>query len=604
MKRNQRLAIIGSGASAIYLLKHLLDHAEILIQQLSEISIIEKSPIMGMGMPYSPLNADKYNMSNISSEELPELDIPLVQWMKEQDCEFLRSLGVEDETISESEVYSRLALGRYLNSQYQTLVGKLRIAGFTVRESPGCEVTDIKKSQNGDTFKLVIQNESLADFDRVIIATGHRWPQEDKPEQGYYASPWPISKLIPEGGKYINFEIGTLGASLSAFDVVSSLSHRHGKFIEGLGKWSFTPYPGAEDFKITMHAANGMLPHLQFAQVKPMRLIYRHVTRESLLELIDENGFLRLDTFYDQVCRPALADAFEKDNMSEMATKLAAPHFGLELFIETMSAKHDYANAFKGMRIEMVEAEDSVKNERPVHWKELMDDLIYTLNFHCELMPAEDHLKLKSVVMPFLMNVIAAMPLDSANTILALYDAGKLDIISGRAKISDNQDEKGKTTVEIDDDGKHSTASYGMFIDCTGQKPLELEEYPFPSLVKDGLIRKARASFADPDAATDLPEDKKEHLFQDDGELVLHTGGVDIDGTYRLVGKDGIPDPRLHDIAFPHTSGVRPYSYGLQACSATSEIVVSAWAQEIMKGMPGTQEEGPPTEIYEEISKE
>ncbi len=604
MKKNQCLAIIGSGASAIYLLKHLLTHANILKKQLSEISIIEQTSIMGMGMPYSPLNTDEYHMSNISSEELPELEVSWAHWMQKLDSELLRSLGVRDETISESEVYSRLALGRYLNSQYQALVGKLRVAGFIVHELPSCEVTDIKKSPDNDTFNLVVENQALPNFDQVVIATGHSWPQEDRPELGYYATPWPISKLVPEEGKYINFEVGTLGASLSAFDVVSSLSHRHGKFTEGSGKWSFTPHPGAENFKIIMHAANGMLPHLQFAQVNPMRLIYRHVTRERLMGLVDDSGFLRLDTFFDQVCRPALIDAFEKDDMSEMVTKLADPNFGLESFVETMSAKHDYANAFEGMRFEMVEAKNSVKNERPVHWKELMDDLIYTLNFHCELMPAEDHLKLKSVVMPFLMNVIAAMPLNSTNTILALYDAGKLDIISGRAKISDKQEEMGKTTVEVDDDGKKSIVSYGMFIDCTGQKPLELEEYPFPSLVKDGAVRKARASFAEPDAATDLPKDKKEHLFRDDGELVLHTGGVDIDGTYRLVGKNGSPTPGLHDIAFPHTSGVRPYSYGLQACSATSEIVVSAWVREIMEDGPFAQEEGPPTEIYEEISKE
>jgi len=602
MKNNQHLAIIGSGASAIYLLKHLLNHVGILKRQLSEISIVEKTPILGMGMPYSPLNADRYNMSNISSEELPELEITLAEWMRDQDTEYLRSLGVEDECISESEVYSRLTLGSYLSSQYHIIVGKLRAAGIEVREIPGCEVSDIVKSQDDGTFELVVKNGSMAGYDRVIIATGHRWPEEDKPEQGYYISPWPISKLQPEDGKYINYEIGTLGASLSAFDVVSSLSHRHGEFTQGADKWSFTPHPGAENFKIIMHAGNGMLPHLQFAQVNAMRQIYCHVTRDQMLALIDESGFLRLDNYYEEVCRPALADAFQKDGMVEMVVNLADPGFGLDSFVKSMSAKHDYINAFEGMRIEMVEARESVDNDRPVHWKEMMDDLIYTLNF--ELMPAEDHMKLKSVVMPFLMNVIAAMPLDSANTILALYDAGKLDMIPGKATISEIQKEPHKTTISIDDDGELSSATYRMFIDCTGQKALELEDYPFISLVKDGSVRKARASFASLNAVKDLAGEKREFLFQNEGEIYYHIGGVDIDGTYCLVGQGGKANPMLQDIAFPHTPGVRPYSYGLQACSATSEIVVRAWVQEIMEGMPPHVEEGPPTEIYEEISKE
>jgi len=601
MKKNPQLAIIGSGASAIYLLKHVLDHVEILKGSLGGISIVEKSPIMGMGMPYSPLNTDRYHMSNISSEELPELNISFAQWLREQDRGFLVSLGVEDAPISESEVYSRLALGRYLNSQYQLIVGKLRAAGLGIRESPGCEVSDILESAKDGTFELLTADGSMAGFDKVIIATGHRWAEEDRPEDGYYASPWPVSKLLPAEGQYYDFEIGTLGASLSAFDVLSSLAHRHGKFTEESGKWVFLPHPGSENFRIIMHSANGMLPHLQFDQVNPLRKIYRHVDRGSLLGLVDENGFLRLELYYDKVCRPTLADAFRKDGMEEMVAKLIDPGFGLDSFVATMSAKHEYANAFEGMRVEMVEAGESVKNHRPVHWKEVMDDLIYTLNFHCELMPAEDHLRLKGVVMPFLMNVIAAMPLDSANTILALHDAGKLDMIPGKVTLSEIPDETGKTTILVEHDGESSSARYRMFIDCSGQKALELEEYPFPSLVNNGLVRKARVSFIDPAKAAALPEEKQNHLFQNDGELLLHTGGVDIDGAYRIIGQDGKADQRIHDIAFPHTSGVRPYSYGLQACNDTSEIVVRAWLQEIRAGKSISGDVMTTTEIYRKI---
>ena len=53
--------------------------------------------------------------------------------------------------------------------------------------------------------------------------------------------------------------------------------------------------------------------------------------------------------------------------------------------------------------------------------------LFYTLNYHAELLPAEDHLALRSTVMPFLMNVIAALPLRSARMLLALDKAGILD---------------------------------------------------------------------------------------------------------------------------------------------------------------------------------
>ena len=66
---------------------------------------------------------------------------------------------------------------------------------------------------------------------RLVIATGHSFVEPDEAELGYYSSPWSMQKLIPEESHFHNFEIGTLGTSLSAFDVISSLSHRQGKFI-------------------------------------------------------------------------------------------------------------------------------------------------------------------------------------------------------------------------------------------------------------------------------------------------------------------------------------------------------------------------------------
>jgi hypothetical protein len=59
---------------------------------------------------------------------------------------------------------------------------------------------------------------------------------------------------------------------------------------------------------------------------------------------------------------------------------------------------------------------------------------------------------------------------------------------------------------------------------------------------------------------------------------------VDFDGTYRLDGVDVKPNERIHDIALPHTCGVRPYSYGLQECSDLSKIVVRAWVEGILEG--------------------
>ena len=601
MIRNH-LAIIGSGPSSIYLLKHLLDNVKVLKARIKAVSIFEKNSIAGMGMPYNPETTDRYNMSNISSEELPDLTISFADWLRSQDAETLVELGIEDVDISPSEVYPRLALGRYLNSQYRAVTAGLVEAGIAIHEHPGCQITDVRDEIAENRVTLIDQSGTGHGFDLVVVSTGHYWMEEDKPSAGFYASPWPIKKLLPEEGGHHDFVVGTLGASLSAFDVISSLAHRHGEFVNDGDDLKFIPAPGTGNFKFAVHSSKGMLPHLQFDQDEPFREIYRHIDRDGLLGMLDENGFLRIETFFNQVCRPALSKAFAKDNMPGLVEKLADPGFHLSDFAETMSDRHDYDNAFEGMRFEMVEARQSVLGHQPIHWKEVIDDLMYTLNFHAELMPAEDHLLFHSVVMPFLMNVIAAMPLDSGNMLLALYDAGKLEMIEGTVSIPDDQPEPGMTTVRIDNEGSESTASYRMFIDCSGQKPLELEEYPFPSLIDDGSVRKARAPFAIPsEASASVPEKKKEHLFTENEVPYYHTGGVDIDSAYRLIRSDGTPNPRIHDIAFPHVSGPRPYSYGLQACNHTAAIVVDAWIEEIKTSAPTKGDLVSVTELYEEL---
>ena len=63
----KKIAIIGSGATAIYLLKHLMDSTRILKNYMEEITIFEKGDILGMGMPYNPHTTDLYNLFNIAS---------------------------------------------------------------------------------------------------------------------------------------------------------------------------------------------------------------------------------------------------------------------------------------------------------------------------------------------------------------------------------------------------------------------------------------------------------------------------------------------------------------------------------------------------------
>ena len=80
--------------------------------------------------------------------------------------------------------------------------------------------------------------------------------------------------------------------------------------------------------------------------------------------------------------------------------------------------------------------------------------------------------------------------------------------------------------------------------------------------------------------------------------------GIDIDAAYRVIGEDGNANPRVFDIAFPHTSGLRPYSYGLQACNHTAGIVVEAWREEFKRGQSPTSNSAQLTKLHDKVANE
>jgi len=577
--KNKRLAIIGSGPTALYLLKHISDNISKLQNEIHSISIFEKGKSMGMGMPYNPETTDKYNLANISSEEIPELPQGFADWLRNQKKDLLKKWNITQFPIQESEVYSRLALGQYFHEQYQLLIVKLKDGGFIIHELTNHKVIDIILQNKKSKVKVILENSKPHEFDKVVIATGHHWSADDEPNRGYFASPWPIKNIIPKEDEYYNFPIGTLGASLSAFDVVTSLAHRHGKFTKSKDGLIFKLHKKAEGFKIILHSAQGWLPHLQYDQEEPMREIYRHTNREELLSLVGSNGFLAINTFYDKICRPALIEAFKKDGKKETIKRIKDPKFTFEDFINLMSDEHEYVDSFSGMEKEKKLALAAMKNNKPIHWMETLDDLMYCLNYHTELLCAEDHLFFKKEIMPFQMNVVAALPIHSANILLAMHNANCIDLIEGKVTVLDAAKNDKETKIEIEKgNGTTDTAAYKMFINCSGQEKVELENYPFPSMEKLGTIQKARAPFKKTPNFKKLENpDAEKNTFYKNKKAFLYTGGIDIDPTYKVIRKDGTPEDKIHDVTFTHTTGCRPYSYGLQACNATSSIVVDSW---------------------------
>ncbi|WP_424002550.1 hypothetical protein [Maribacter sp. IgM3_T14_3] len=129
------------------------------------------------------------------------------------------------------------------------------------------------------------------------------------------------------------------------------------------------------------------------------------------------------------------------------------------------------------------------------------------------------------------------------------------------------------TKIKLSQNDSYEQFEYKMFISCGGQKDLELSDYPFKTLVSENYISSAKAILAEPDK---LDKDNY-NIITEGSKSFIEIGGIAIDASYRIRNTDGIPNDTIYDVSFTHASGLRPYSYGLQACSATTEIMVTNW---------------------------
>ena len=76
-----RLAIIGVGSSAIYLLKHLFRNIDWFLVSLTDTYLFDKRAALCIGIPFDRNTTDKYKLCNISSAEIPLMNEPLVDWL-------------------------------------------------------------------------------------------------------------------------------------------------------------------------------------------------------------------------------------------------------------------------------------------------------------------------------------------------------------------------------------------------------------------------------------------------------------------------------------------------------------------------------------------
>ncbi len=542
-----RIAIIGSGPTGIYTLKGLLGSSAPL-----SITIFEIEPDPGKGTPYHPSLNDQAMLSNIASIELPPICETLVAWLGRQSDAELTRLNVARDAIDEREFYPRVVLGEFLQAQFSQLVQAGVERGHTIDVRARHRVIDIVLQ--ADDIALVAEGPDGASvdygFDHVVMATGHDWPDNIEIKPGYFMSPWPAANLKTIG----SCAVGILGTSLSAIDAMVTVATAHGAFyVDASGLLEYQPAAGSEDFSITMMSRKGLLPEADFYHEIPY-LPLKICTEEAIDALLATGRGNLLDDIFDLFKAELLASD------PEYAAKIGLSLRTIETIGPAYFAERESRDQFSWAAMNLAEAARNKQQRYTVPWRYAILRMHEVIARAVPQLDSADLERFHKHFKSLFIDDYATVPHESIKRILALRRAGKLDIVAlgDDYEIDNDRPERG---AEVTYDGK--TMAFAAFIDATGQHPLSVRDIPFPSLAKQGVLRKAATTQA---SLIILPGDHS---------AVVRTGGIDLDDSFRPKFEMPVSN-KLYCAAISFLLHKLPFVQGITSANDIGAVVSAA----------------------------
>jgi uncharacterized NAD(P)/FAD-binding protein YdhS len=559
----KRIAIIGGGPSALFMYKRLVEDGN----KENEIHIFERKNKIGSGMPYSEDGACEEHITNVSDNEVPKIVCSIEDWIKTQPP-IAVEFKITPESFNEYKVLPRLFFGNYLNAQFEILLEKANETGIITTLHVPVIVEDLIYKDQLNEVWVKTENESFK-FDIVIICIGHSWPKKFEGKvEGMYDSPYPPCKLSFN----TNHPVAIKGSSLTAIDAIRTLSRKNGTFEKDEnGRQKYLVNKKNEGFRIIMHSRNGLLPAVRF------HLEDSHLQNDCLLSSSEiaehrktNDGFLSLDYIFEKDFKELF-----KEKETEFYNEIK--NINLEDFVDKMMGLRENVGAFQLLKNEYVEAEKSIKRKKSIYWKELLGVLSFAMNQPAKHFSAEDMLRLKKHLMPLISTVIAYVPQSSCEDLMALHDAGILNIIAvGEDSEVIPQENGGIIYKYQDENDKTIETYYKTFVDCVGQAHLSYEDFPFKSFVADKTISQALIKFKSADEGRlEMDKDPDKVIFTN-GAFYLKVSGITINDDFQIIDDFGAYNKSIYIMAVPYISGFNPDYSGLDFCESSSEKIVKS----------------------------
>ena len=563
----KRIAIIGGGPAALFLFKTLLDSENRDI----EIDIFERRNRLGAGMPYSSSGANDEHITNVSENEIPMLSTSIADWIKTVPQDILKQFNIDPDNFNPYNVLPRLFFGSYLSAQFDILLEHAKEQKINTNLHFECEVEDIIDKPEFNETWVSIPNLEIIKFDTVVICTGHKWPMiHEGKVPGYFDAPYPPAKL----NLHLNHEVAIRGSSLTAIDAIRTIARNNGTFIKIEDKnLIYEPFEHSLNFKIIMHSRNGMLPAVRF------HLEDSHLSNDSLLSeeeiaahIRQNDGFLSLDYVFEKDFK-----AIFQDKDPEFYAKIR--EMKIEDFVTAMMELRERLDPFTLLEAEYEQAAKSIKRKETIYWKEMLGVLSFAMNYPAKYLSAEDMQRLQNTLIPLISIVIAYVPQSSCEELLALNNAGVLEIISVGDDIEVVPEyEKGGATYHYSSEaGQKQSTYYETFIDCVGQLHLSYAQFPFKSMLANKTISAARIRFRSEEQGRIALESGHKNVEQEtDGTYYLNVSGIAINDSFQVLDQYGAYSERIYIMAVPYIGGLNPDYSGLDFCEEVAKRIVKS----------------------------
>lgn len=528
------VAFVGAGPTTLYALHALLSRGA----GAAQITVFEASQTAGCGSPYSSDWNDRAMLSNIASIEIPPLRDTLADWLATRTTPELEAMDVDRASLDERTFVPRIALGRYFESQFALMVDQARAAGVNIEVRTGCRVIDAANRNEGLELTFMSppsQRVTKAVFDHVVLATGHQWPSRQQTQPGYLLSPWPASVLAHISAT----NVGIRGSSLTAIDTAVALATSHGAFIHRDEQLVYQPGPDTEGFRITMMSRKGLLPEADFYFPLPHPPL-AYCTPQAVAAAMYRGRVGLLDAVFD-LFRRELIDLDPK-----YAVETALHDATLETFAEAYFARRAAVDPFVWAVANLEEARANHAAKVTVAWRDAilrMHEVVAAIVPHLD---TEQFDRFNRAFKPIFVDIYAGVPHESIERMLALHAAGKLEVLAlGDDYEVDAHCPEGGARLTVEGATRH----FPVFIEATGQAALSGIQFPFLSLLEQGIVRD--------EVANDAPDVVR---------------GIAVDDLFRPVNAP-LPMDRLFCLSLPFLMGRHPFAQGITSSHEMGGIV-------------------------------